>query len=119
VVSDRWYHSSLAYQGTEEDQLWVRELNRRARRPDLTVFLEVAPEVAAERRAAADRSEEIFDRLAVQHRVAEGYRQVIDSLRESERIEVVDGELPAEDVAARIAALARETCLRAGMHPPS
>jgi len=119
VVSDRWYHSSLAYQGTEEERLWIRELNRRARSPELTVFLEVTPEVAADRRASDGRSEEIFDRLAVQRRVAAGYRSVIESLRESERIEIVDGELPADEVAAMIASLARETCLRAGMNPRS
>lgn len=119
VVSDRWYHSSLAYQGTEEERQWIAELNRRARAPDLTVFLEVRPEVAAQRRASDGREEEIFDQLATQRRVADGYRAVIDTLRPDERIEVIDGEQPADEVASRITALARETCLRAGLLPRS
>ena len=52
VVSDRWYHSSLAYQGTGADRDWITMLNARARKPDLTIFLEVRPEVAAKRRLA-------------------------------------------------------------------
>ena len=33
VVSDRWYHSSLAYQGTGADRDWIGRLNERARKP--------------------------------------------------------------------------------------
>jgi dTMP kinase len=105
VVSDRWYHSSLAYQGTEQDRGWIRQLNAHARRPDLTVLLEVEPELAAKRRAAADRDEEIFDRLATQRKVAAGYRVVRAELAESERIEVVSGDAPIDDVARRIGEL--------------
>src|SRR5262249_6595884 len=34
VVSDRYYHSSLAYQAEESEQGFVEMLNQRARRPD-------------------------------------------------------------------------------------
>ncbi len=110
VISDRWYHSSLAYQGTDQERAWIRELNRRARRPDLTIFLEVTPEVAAARRAADQRSEELFDHIAMQRRVAAGYLATIEMLRPDERIEIIDGAAPADQVAEAIAALARETC---------
>jgi dTMP kinase len=99
VVSDRWYHSSLAYQGAGEERAWIAELNRRARRPDLTIFLRVAPEVAAERRNASGRADELFDALAVQRQVALGYREVMAGLAATERIEIVDGEQPVERVA--------------------
>jgi dTMP kinase len=110
VVSDRWYHSSLAYQGSDEDRAWIRELNRRARRPDLTILLEVAPEVAAARRSAARRPDELFDPLATQRRVARGYREVTAALAGSEWIEVIDGDRPPDAVAADIARLADEAC---------
>ena len=120
VVSDRWYHSSLAYQGTGEERLWIRELNRRARSPDLTLFLAVAAEVAADRRTSAGRDEEIFDQLAVQRRVAVGYEASIAMLREAgELIEVIDGERAPADIAAAIGELVRETCQRAGLRPGS
>ena len=113
VVSDRWYHSSLAYQGTGEERTWIRELNARARTPDLTIYLDVDPELAATRRADAGRPDELFDAIETQRRVAAGYRATIDLLRQSERIEVVDGAAPVEPVANRIAGLVEETCASA------
>jgi dTMP kinase len=103
VVSDRWYHSSLAYQGTGADRDWIATLNGRARRPDLTVFLQVRPEVAAKRRAAARRREELFEDLRMQQEVDAGYRATIAELRaQGERIEIVDGELTEDQVFAAI-----------------
>ena len=118
VISDRWYHSSLAYQGTGEERLWIAELNRRARRPDITLFIEVSPEVAADRRAAANRSQEIFDALATQRRVAAGYRAVIDMLQAVERIEIVDGDRPIEQVTADLVTTVRALCRVAGLGAP-
>jgi dTMP kinase len=109
VVSDRWYHSSLAYQGTGADRDWITTLNARARRPDLTIFLEVRPEVAAQRRVAAGRVQELFEDLRMQHDVAAGYRAVIAELTaQGERIEVLDGELPPDQVFQLIVSLVSE-----------
>jgi dTMP kinase len=106
VVSDRWYHSSLAYQGTGADRDWITTLNARARRPDLTIFLQVRPEIAAQRRVAAGRAHELFDDLQMQRDVDAGYRATIAELTAlGERIEIVDGELPADQVFQRILAL--------------
>jgi len=99
VVSDRWYHSSLAYQGTGADRDWIAMLNARARKPDITVFLKVRPEVAAERRVAAGRTQELFEDLQMQRDVDAGYRATIDELiAQGERIITVDGEQSEDDV---------------------
>lgn len=105
VVSDRWVHSSLAYQGAGEERAWIAELNKRARRPDLTLFLRVAPEVAADRRAASRDAEELFDALAMQRRVARGYDEVMAELGATDRIEILDGEEAVDRVAERCLAL--------------
>ena len=103
VVSDRWYHSSLAYQGTGADRDWISALNARARRPELTIFLQVRPEVAAKRRADAKRREELFGALHMQQEVDAGYRATIAELRAAgERIEIIDGEAPEDAVFAQI-----------------
>jgi dTMP kinase len=103
VVSDRWYHSSLAYQGTGADRDWIAMLNARARRPDVTIFLAVRPEVAAQRRAAARRKEELFEDLRMQQEVDAGYRATIaELLAAGERIETIDGELSEDQVFAAI-----------------
>lgn len=106
VVSDRWYHSSLAYQGTGADRDWIATLNARARRPDLTIFLQVRPEIAAQRRVAAGRVQELFEDLQMQQEVDAGYQATIAELTAlGERIEVIDGELPPDAVFQQIVAL--------------
>ncbi|HTR52211.1 MAG TPA: dTMP kinase [Kofleriaceae bacterium] len=103
VVSDRWYHSSLAYQGTGADRDWIAQLNSRARRPDLTIFLKVRPEIAARRRADAGRAQELFEDMAMQEEVDAGYRATIAELIASgETIEIVDGEVAEDQVFAAI-----------------
>ncbi len=106
VVSDRWYHSSLAYQGTGAERDWITMLNARARRPDLTIFLQVRPEVAAARRVAAGRVQELFEDLRMQEDVAAGYKATNSELAaQGERIEVIDGEAAPDLVFAAIVSL--------------
>lgn len=107
VISDRYYHSSLAYQGSDEDRSWISILNQRALTPDCTFFLKVDPDVAAKRRDDDDRSEEIFDHLDTQRRVAEGYLAVVQERGESECIETIDGHLPMDEISARMLASAQ------------
>ena len=103
VVSDRWYHSSLAYQGTGADRDWIAQLNSRARRPDVTIFLKVRPEIAARRRADAGRTQELFEDLAMQQEVDAGYRATIAELiAAGETIETVDGEQTEDQVFAAV-----------------
>jgi len=102
VVSDRWYHSSLAYQGTGADRDWIAQLNSRALRPTLTIFLKVRPEVAAKRRAGRTQ-EELFENIEMQREVEAGYRATIAELiANGETIEILDGELTEDQVFAEI-----------------
>ncbi len=91
VISDRWYHSSFAYQGTDSDRHWIQTLNQEAIVPDITLFLRVDPKVAQTRRQHANRDKEIFDAISTQKRVAQGYETTIATLQHKERIEVIDG----------------------------
>lgn len=106
VVSDRWYHSSLAYQGTGADRDWITMLNARARKPDLTIFLSVRPEVAAARRVSAGRIQELFEDMRMQEEVAAGYKATNSELMaQGERIETIDGEASPDAVFGAILAL--------------
>jgi dTMP kinase len=50
VISNRYLHSSLAYQGAAGVDLdWIRELNRFALRPDLGLLLDILPEYSLHR----------------------------------------------------------------------
>jgi dTMP kinase len=102
VISDRYYHSSLAYQGSEEDRSWIAELNQRARVPDMCFFLSVDPEVAAQRRDDDDRDEELFDRMETQKRVAAGYAEVMRERADSEPITVIDGHMDLDQISHQL-----------------
>lgn len=99
VLSDRYLLSSLAYQGAEVGLAWVAAINRAARVPDLTLFLEVPPGVAAARREGRGSVEELYEAEAVQARTHAAYRRAIRLRRRAgERIRVLDGEQGPEEV---------------------
>ena len=106
VVTDRYYLSSLAYQALSCDLTWLREINRSALRPDLTVFLSVPVDVGVARfsgRATRERFEEDRAQLA---RIAETYEAAIAALLAvGEEVQVVDGTRPATEVHADIVRL--------------
>ena len=111
VITDRYYHSSIAYQaetsGVDGAWVWIRELNVRARRPDLTIILDVEPALAARRRAERASSREIYDDLDLQERLAAFYRK-LPKLLASESFAVLDGSGSVEAVhESVVAAVAR------------
>jgi dTMP kinase len=107
VVSDRYDASSLAYQSVSsgshaKDALeWIRTLNRFVRRPDLTMVLDVSPEVAAERRLSRGEAAQLYDQNEVQRALAEFYRH-LDRHVPGDKIAVIDASGPIEEVQERI-----------------
>src|SRR4051812_628652 len=80
VVSDRYDHSTVAYQSAFAKDAgsvaWLRELNRFARRPDLTIVLDVSADVARARRLARAGAREMFDDDALQRHLATFYGEI-------------------------------------------
>jgi dTMP kinase len=108
VISDRYDLSSLAYQSitsTDRDPAetvaWIRALNRFARRPDVTVVLDVSPEVAAARRRARGGAAELFDEADLQARLAAAYLRAED-LCPGDRVIHLDGDAAPDAVAAAL-----------------
>jgi dTMP kinase len=78
VICDRYDLSSYAYQSATAlpgtDPLpWLRALNQRAPRPDLTLVLDVDPDIAEQRRHARGLPAELFERRDLQRRLAQLY----------------------------------------------
>lgn len=109
VISDRYDLSSLAYQSatTNDPHVipWLRSLNSRARRPDLTLVLDVPAELAAERRNKRGGAKELFDDSGLQARLADLYRTP-GALIPGDRTIVIDGTGTEDDVLRRICAAA-------------
>jgi dTMP kinase len=111
VISDRYDLSSLAYQSATSDEdvdpattlAWLRELNRHARRPDLTLIIDVPPAVAEVRRRRRGGAVELYEHEGLQARLAEAYRDA-DRLVPGDYVHHIDGNRPVDEVAAGIAA---------------
>ena len=108
AISDRYYHSSLVYQGEGEgedvDYEWVRTLNERARRPDLTVFLEAPVELCLQRMAHRGSRDIYESRSSLEH-LHRRYQQVMNLLAaEGENILRLDAALPKEEITEAIVA---------------
>ena len=103
VLCDRFYMSSLVYQSFEEFGMEaVFELNRFAKRPDLTFFIEVSDEICYQRMAIRNQPRELFEEKLAQTR--EKYRAAISFLKEKTGAEVVeiDGSGTVDEVAKLI-----------------
>jgi dTMP kinase len=107
VVSDRYDASSLGYQSVtsgihSKDALeWIRLLNRHVRRPDLTIVLDVDPDLAAERRAHRGDAAQLYEQSEIQRQLAAFYKDLAKHLPK-DRIATVDANGSIEDVHARI-----------------
>lgn len=110
VVSDRYYHSSFAYQGDvddsdEMDLDWVRTLNERAKTPELTVFLEAPVDLCLSRLQGRGQRD-LYETREKLGRLERRYDQVMAALEaEGERIVRLDAGRERGDLADEIFSL--------------
>lgn len=109
VLSDRYDLSSLAYQSVASDSglpaheivAWIRSLNRFARRPDVTLVVDVSPDVAARRRQSRGLPEDLYEKEALQARLAKAYAHA-EVLVPDDRVVHVRGDADIETVAVLV-----------------
>ncbi len=106
VILDRFCDSTTAYQGYGRgiDIEMIERINMFASKgikPDLTILLDISPEVALERLRAKDRFEEI-DFL---RRVREGFLRIAEK---NERIKVIKADEDIETVFKNVLGVVRE-----------
>ena len=105
VLTDRYYYSSLAYQGSLCDYEWVRRMNVECpdiRRPDLCIFLDLPPKVALSRIGQRGEQREIYEKEETLTLVRSTFLRVFETLED--RVAVIDAQGTAEEVAARVIA---------------
>ena len=107
IISDRYDASSLAYQsvssgrGGEAAVDWIRTLNAHARRPDLTIVLDVPSDVGAARREARGEAAQLYEQNEVQRALAAFYKDLARHMPD-DRVVVVNGAASVDDVAAAV-----------------
>ncbi len=107
VISDRYDASSLAYQSVSSGRggtstvEWIRSLNRFALRPDLTIVLDVPPEIAAARREARGEAAQLYEQNEVQQALAAFYKDLARHMPQ-DRIVLVDASGSVDAVEGRV-----------------
>lgn len=106
VICDRYDLSSLAYQSATapagvDPVPWIRAINQRALRPDLTLVLDVDPDVAEARRAQRAQPAEIFEQRDLQRRLAELYARA-EELVPGDRVLHIRAESSVAEVGSQI-----------------
>jgi len=109
IICDRYYYSTLAYQGHSTDYAWVKAMNLACpaiQKPDLCIYLDLTPEQSLERITAGRQTVEIYENRETLERVRNAFFHVFRDLSDTDRIEVVDAYRPIEEITADLAALA-------------
>ncbi len=114
VIADRFIDSTMAYQGFARglDLDFLRRLNSLSTddlKPDLTLLLDLAPQIGQERKQMAqgqlDRLEK--EGISFQEKVRQGYLQLAQS--EPQRIKVLDASLPLAQLGEQAISLIEES----------
>ena len=108
VICDRYYYSTLAYQGQSTDYGWVKGMNLDCpdiMRPDLCIYLDLLPTQSLERIRAGRDSVEIYENEETLGRVRDTFLRVIADLGEHDRIAVVNAYRTPEEIAKEIFSL--------------
>ena len=103
VISDRYYYSSLAYQGSLTDYEWVRRMNcdcPEIRRPDLCIFLDMTPKAALSRIGHRGTSTEIYEKEDTLTLVRATFLRVFETLNDN--VAIINAEGTPDEVAARV-----------------
>ena len=106
VICDRYYYSSLAYQGSLTDFDWVMAANcscPEIRHPDLCIFLDLSPEESMKRITKGRTSTEIYEKAETLTKFRARYLDVFEKLSaRGEKIEIIDASGNIEQTAQAI-----------------
>ncbi len=108
VICDRYYYSSMAYQGSETDPDWVRDMNLNCpeiMRPDICIFLDLTPQQSMARITGGRATKEIYENEERLTLVRDRFYAVFEELKGRENIHVVDAFRTIEEIHEEIAGL--------------
>jgi len=103
VITDRFVDSTIAYQGKGRglDVNLIAQLNKIVTKgvmPDVTILLDVEPQVGLSRIKQKDRLE--LEGEEFYQKVRKGYLEIAE--KEKERIKIIDGKLGVEEVSEKV-----------------
>lgn len=99
VISDRYMYSSLAFGSIDCDIEWLKSINSKFIKPDVSIILNVPPEVSVERISHSRAGFELFEEKAKLEKVRASFDKLA---KENSGIVVIDGTLPVNKVSMAI-----------------
>ena len=105
VITDRYYFSSYAYQGTHMPMEWVIQANSLIAdllRPDLNIYIDISPEASMERLNNERSSTELYETVENLHLVRNKYKEAFELLKFKENIFILDGNRAPQVIASEI-----------------
>ncbi len=105
IICDRYYYSTLAYQGHSTNYEWVRSMNLSCpeiRKPDICIYLDLTPEQSLERIAKGRDNVEIYENLETLTSVRSAFFRVFDDLKERDNISIINAYRSIEEISADI-----------------
>ena len=102
VICDRYFFSTLAYGFASGMNFeWLYAVNRAFRVPDLTIFVDISPDMSVSRIAKGKERREIFEKREALNKVRRAYL----NLAKRFRFRIVNGENGARETGDEIAEL--------------
>lgn len=101
VITDRFYFSSYAYQSVDVPMDWIIQANSLAAdlvRPDVTIFIDVDPEITMKRIEENRMTKELFEETGRLIETRRRYFESFEKLKDQENVVVIDGARSPEEV---------------------
>jgi len=102
VICDRFYYSTLAYQGINENMKWLMDMVLDAPvmiTPDLCIFYDASVEACMERIKQRREKLELFEDAATLQKVQYNFHAVLDVLKEREEIKIINANRDVDAIA--------------------
>jgi len=113
VICDRYSLSSYAYQSLDVELEWIKQINSKCIKPDLTIVLDV-PTVICKRRMQKQRWHvELYEEENKLEQVRNAYLRISKNLKDSgELVEVIDGNRPKNEVSNNVIRIVKKLLLK-------
>lgn len=102
VLCDRYYYSTIAYQGHATNLEWVKRMNLDCpdiRTPDLCIFLDLSPDESIRRIASRGEAAEIYETKAQLTKIRQNF---LDTLKSLPNVRVVNASGSPDEVEGTI-----------------
>ncbi len=98
VVCDRYFYSTIAYESAifNIDAAWIKKLHENVRKPDLVIYIDIAPDVSLARKRS--RPDDRLEKVELLRKVRDAYHR----MAKDEGFFVVDGDRTKDEVFADV-----------------